>query len=337
MTRLEIMEMCSPEYPELANREYSWEDIEKAIDEQRVIFAYCTRADANNTLEIEFNHKSEYRKIKGKIAFEDFEYRVDGCESKPVAALSRVGFTVALVPTGISIDCNTGEKIVCGSRSKAQQICRECLINTLTRGDIIDAYAVRTVKYGVFCDIGCGIISLLPIRSICVPNILNLSSLMRKNRRLRVVVSNIREDGKIDITHKELLGTWEENLQGITEGETVIGTVTSIHDFGIFVELAQNLNGLAKPIDDSLKDSFKVEPGDTVGVLIKQISPNTMKIRLRIINKLDEVQKPKKFKYFIEGDHIDKWEYAPAELNEDRRQKQRQSSYFTDFTKEPEE
>ncbi|MGL0910084.1 hypothetical protein ACSTB0_13670, partial [Faecalibacterium wellingii] len=45
-----------------------------------------------------------------------------------------------------------------------------------------------------------------------------------------------------------LLGTWEENAAGFTVGETVVGIVRSVEEYGTFIEIAPNLAGLAHPL-----------------------------------------------------------------------------------------
>lgn len=54
------------------------------------------------------------------------------------------------------------------------------------------------------------------------------------------------EDGRICLSQRELLGTWEENASLFEQGETVAGIVRSVEDYGIFVELTPNLAGLAE-------------------------------------------------------------------------------------------
>ena len=38
----------------------------------------------------------------------------------------------------------------------------------------------------------------------------------------------------ITLTHKELLGTWEENIAMFQTGETVAGIIRSVEPYGIF-------------------------------------------------------------------------------------------------------
>ena len=119
-----------------------------------------------------------------------------------------------------------------------------------------------------------------------------------------------RDNGRIFVTHRELLGTWEENSEQFAPSQTVSGIVRSIEDYGIFVELTPNLAGLAE-----LKSGVRV--GDVASVYIKSIMPERMKVKLVIIDS-SEGELPKKKRYFIDAakvKHISSWRYSPKESN----------------------
>ena len=123
-----------------------------------------------------------------------------------------------------------------------------------------------------------------------------------------IVKSNDIENGRIYVTLKELLGSWEENAASFLVGQTVSGIVRSIESYGVFVELSPNLAGLAEYRDD-------VTPGQTAAVYIKSIIPNKMKIKLIIIDTDDSAVSISPLTYFIDPErnsHIDHWEYSPS-------------------------
>ena len=107
---------------------------------------------------------------------------------------------------------------------------------------------------------------------------------------------------------RELLGTWEENASNFKVGQTVSGVVRSVESYGIFVELAPNLAGLAE-----LKEG--VFQGDACSVYIKSIMPEKMKIKLVIIDTHEaELSTRGKEKFFLDTEnikHIDYWKYSP--------------------------
>ena len=113
------------------------------------------------------------------------------------------------------------------------------------------------------------------------------------------------ENGRISLSHKELLGTWQENADKFVVGETVAGIVRSVESYGAFVELSPNLAGLAES-----KEGVKV--GQQASVYIKSIIPNKMKIKLIIIDTFDYKYNPQTPEYFSEESHIDKFTYSPV-------------------------
>ena len=103
---------------------------------------------------------------------------------------------------------------------------------------------------------------------------------------------------------KELLGTWQENAEQFSQGETVSGIVRSVETYGIFIELAPNLAGLAES-----KAGVKV--GEKASVYIKSILPDKMKVKLIIIDSFDGDCTKLPLKYYLNEKHIDSWRYSP--------------------------
>ena len=129
---------------------------------------------------------------------------------------------------------------------------------------------------------------------------------MRCNNREK----NIDEKNRVTLSLKELLGTWEENASNFKAGQTVGGVVRSIEKYGVFIELAPNLAGLAEYTSN-------VQEGDLASVYIKSINPEKMKIKLSIVDSFPNNNPPDPVKYYYEGTHIDDWQYSPknAEKN----------------------
>ena len=111
------------------------------------------------------------------------------------------------------------------------------------------------------------------------------------------------EKGRLVLTLRELLGTWQENADRFSPGETVVGLVRSIESYGVFIELAPNLAGLAERCEG-------LRPGQPVSVFIKSILPEKMKIKLVIVNR--ELAGPLFFapRYFITEGRLEHWVYS---------------------------
>ncbi|MDR1240474.1 MAG: S1 RNA-binding domain-containing protein [Oscillospiraceae bacterium] len=223
--------------------------------------------------------------------------------TRDIAVISRVGKPVCFVISGFDTDNEKNRTRAILSRRSAQEICLNDFISKLIPGDIINAKVTHMENFGAFADIGCGIISFLPIDCISISRIFHPCERFKIGMNIRVAIKSII-GGRINLTHKELLGTWEENAQFFHIGETISGIARSIEDYGVFIELTPNLAGLAE-----LKEN--VRQGQHTSVYIKNIIPEKMKIKLVIIENFDSVQETTYPKYFFKGNHISKFLYSP--------------------------
>lgn len=244
--------------------------------------------------------------IKCMMPKEEVTYLFPGDIHKDIAIISRVGKTVCFKIIGVKKD-ERGEDVFIVSRRLAQIECIEEYISSLRPGDIIDAKVTHMEQFGAFCDIGCGVVSLLSVDCISVSRISHPKDRFEVGECIRAVVKSITDEGRVYITHRELLGTWEENAAMFSQGQTVAGIIRSVESYGVFVELSPNLAGLAEPKDD-------IFPSQNAAVYIKSIIPERMKIKLVLIDTKCDPPIHTPIKYIgdtYKYDHIDHWLYSP--------------------------
>jgi small subunit ribosomal protein S1 len=121
------------------------------------------------------------------------------------------------------------------------------------------------------------------------------------------VVSSL-DNGRICLSHRELLGTWEENAALFNAGETIAGIIRSVEPYGVFVELTPNLAGLAEPREG-------VRVGQQAAVYIKSVQPEKLKIKLALIDAQDGDAAPPTPQYFITQGPLTHWRYSPAKCS----------------------
>ena len=217
----------------------------EAYKEQRILEARATVCDSLHNLTVDLGC------IKGVIPRQEGALGIREGRVRDIAVISRVGRPVSFVITGFSRN-EAGEAVAVLSREKAQRRCMDGFISTLRVGDIVDARITHLETFGAFADIGCGIVALMPIDAISVSRIEHPRERFTVGMNIKAVIKSI-ENGRISLSHKELLGTWQENADMFRAGETVAGIVRSVESYGAFVELSPNLAGLAES-----KDSVKV-------------------------------------------------------------------------------
>ncbi|MBQ7838556.1 MAG: 30S ribosomal protein S1 [Clostridia bacterium] len=258
-----------------------------------------TRCDSEHNLHVDLGC------MKGIIPRNEGAVGIEEGTVRDIALISRVNKPVAFVITGFRTDEN-GADLAVLSRRAVQRECSESYIANLRPGDVIPATVSHIEGFGVFCDIGSGISALMPIDSISVSRIPHPSARFMPGQNIFAVVKSIDENGRITLSHRELLGTWEENANLFSVGETVPGIVRSVEKYGIFVELAPNLAGLAEY-------SEGIEAGSHASVYIKSIIPSKMKIKLIIVDAFEADYPVRPPKYFITDGRIDNWVYSPPE------------------------
>ena len=284
------------------NREHTsgYKGLERALEKQIILEAPAYMCDASFDL-----HVSLGGGIKGIIPRDEVQYSPRE-ETKDIAILTRVGKPVCFKVMGFERDA-LGNTVAILSRRSAQRECSDVYISSLTPGDVIPARITHLESFGAFVDIGCGIISLLSIDSISVSRISHPSARVAVGESIFTVVKSIDSQGRIYVSERELLGSWEENAREFSEGQTVKGIIRSVEGYGVFVELRPNLAGLAEYRED-------VYPGQTAAVYIKSIIPEKMKIKLIIIDAHDTEAQREPLSYYIDTDtvtHIDSWTYSP--------------------------
>ena len=267
-----------------------------ATEKSEVLEALVTMCDAAHNLHVKLPC------MHGIIPYEEGAIGIAEGTVRDIALLSRVGKPVSFTVQRVEED-EAGKPVAILSRRKAQELCRQYMVDTWRVGDVVDARVTRLEPFGAFVDIGCGLPALLPIACMSVSRITHPSDRVRVGDMLRCAVSSMQE-GRVCLSLRELLGTWEENAACFTVGETVLGVVRSVESYGVFVELAPNLAGLAEPHEG-------VCVGQTACVFIKSILPDKMKVKLAIIDSSDAPASPPPLRYFVQDDHIDRWDYAP--------------------------
>lgn len=273
--------------------------LSEAMREGRILEARALMCDSNHDLIVDLGG------MRGIIPREEGALGIKEGSVRDIAILSRVNRPVSFLVQDFVRDAD-GRITALLSRRAAQELCQARYIEALRPGDVIPARVTHLEPFGVFADIGCGISALLPVDGISVSRIGHPRERFLPGMDIRVVVKS-KENGRVNLTHKELLGTWLENACRFQAGETVGGVIRSIESYGVFVELTPNLAGLAET-------KANIFPGQQASVFIKSVLPARMKVKLIIIETFDsEPRRPQPPEYFFTGEHMDEFVYSPPQ------------------------
>lgn len=271
--------------------------LQEAMRTGKILEARAIICDSAHNLIVEFPC------MRGIIPREEGAIGIKEGITRDIALISKAGKPVCFQVQQIITDEN-GTLTAILSRKQAQLQCWKQFLSHLKPGDIIPARVTHMEKFGCFVDIGCGVPSMIPIDLISVSRISHPSDRFTVGQEIKAIVTNITNN-RVFLSHKELLGTWQENAAQFTAGETVSGIVRSVEPYGIFVELTPNLAGLAEPKE-------QVFPKERASVYIKALIPEKMKVKLILVDAFTDTQPIEPLSYFVQTSHIDRWKYAPA-------------------------
>lgn len=165
---------------------------------------------------------------------------------------------------------------------------RKQILDTLKQGQIIQGVVKNITNYGVFVDIG-GVDGLLHITDMTWGRIAHPTELVKIGDLISVKVLSFDETNqKISLGLKQLASNpWEQIAQSLKVGEKVTGRISSITDYGLFVEVAKDIEGLVHISEISwtdriadLKDRYHI--GDEIEALVVSLDIENRRMSLSI-------------------------------------------------------
>ncbi|HTM06677.1 MAG TPA: S1 RNA-binding domain-containing protein, partial [Patescibacteria group bacterium] len=165
---------------------------------------------------------------------------------------------------------------------------RKQILDTLKQGQIIQGVVKNITNYGVFVDIG-GVDGLLHITDMTWGRIAHPTELVKIGDVISVKVLSFDETNqKISLGLKQLSANpWEQIAQSLKVGDKLKGRISSITDYGLFVEVAKDIEGLIHISEISwtdriadLKDRYHV--GDTIEALVVSLDIENRRMSLSI-------------------------------------------------------
>ncbi len=169
----------------------------------------------------------------------------------------------------------------------------------------IKGIITNLTDYGCFIEIEEGIEGLAHISEIDWKNKnINPFKIFSIGSYIEAIILNIdQEKRRISLGIKQCKpNPWKKFIKNYNKGDTIKGTIKSITDFGIFINLDKNINGLVHTSDiswNTLNNNKNIyQKGDKIKTCILQIDTEKERISLGIkqlsedpINKYSEFQK----------------------------------------------
>ena len=278
--------------------EFTMASLKEAAERHQILEAVAQRCGPDHTLHFSLDG------IAGEMPRSQAVAPWVSGAGREIAVLSRVGRPTCFTVTAIRADAK-GAPVALLSRREAQDQAMDHFLSHLEPGMVLVCRVTRLERFGVFLDVGCGIAAMLPIERISVSRISHPAQRFREGQKILAAVYAIdREARRLTMTHRELLGTWMENASRFCPGETVRGVVRGIQPYGSFIELTPNLSGLAENRQD-------LAEGDAVSVFIKSIRPESMKLKLQVVERLGPAAGQETPVYQVTDGQLERWVYSP--------------------------
>ena len=199
-----------------------------------------------------------------------------------------VGQTI--VANIIKVNKKRGNVIISRRKHLSEQRAevRKKVLDTLDTGQTIEGLVKNITNYGVFIDIG-GVDGLLHITDMTWGRISHPSEIVKIGDTINVKVLSFDKDNeKISLGMKQLTSNpWEQMTDSIEGGSHIKGKVSSITDYGLFVEVQKGVEGLIHISEISwtdritdLKKHYKA--GDEVNALVISVDKDNRRMSLSI-------------------------------------------------------
>jgi small subunit ribosomal protein S1 len=175
-------------------------------------------------------------------------------------------------------------KLLTDQRAEA----RGKILDTLAEGQVIRGTVKNITNYGVFIDIG-GVDGLLHITDMTWGRISHPSELVKIGDPITVKVLSIdKQNEKISLGLKQLSeNPWQQAAAQLKVGDRVKGKISSITDYGLFIEVMKGVEGLVHISEISWTDRItdlhkKFRVGEEIEVLIVSLDTDNRRMSLSI-------------------------------------------------------
>jgi small subunit ribosomal protein S1 len=165
---------------------------------------------------------------------------------------------------------------------------RKEILGKLTENAIIQGIVKNITNYGVFIDIG-GVDGLLHITDMTWGRISHPSEMVKIGETVSVKVLSFDENNeKISLGLKQLTeNPWAEVDKKVKVGQPAKGKISSITDYGLFVEVAPNVEGLVHISEISWTDRIndlhkKFKEGQEIEVMVVSLDKENRRMSLSI-------------------------------------------------------
>lgn len=189
-------------------------------------------------------------------------------------------------------------------------------------GKVLQGKVAKLTNAGAYVELGNGIDGFLHIEDVAWNRKFNhMNQFCKAGDMIDVMVKSVDpENRRVRLTIKDISGNpWDNFRKSYPRNSSVSGTISSVTDFGVFVKLPGDIEGLVSKYNlgspdedysDSLLESYKAKIGEPITVTVLDVNPQTQKINL---SEKESIRKKQASDYaqYMEGKEEDIDTYNP--------------------------
>lgn len=190
-------------------------------------------------------------------------------------------------------------------------------------GKAISAPVVKVTNSGAFINLEEGIDGFLHIDDISwTKKVKSMDQFCKEGDVVDVCVTKVEADNRrIKLSVKNLEGNpWTALRKDYPKFSTITGTISSVTDFGVFVKVIGDIEGLISKFNlvgpdeefkDSVLESYKEKIGESITAMVIDCNAQTQKLSLSIREMIKRSQESEMAKYMAADKEDDSDTYNP--------------------------
>ncbi len=262
-----------------ASHQQAWQSLTDLKQSQAVLEVKILEANKGGLL-VNFNGQTGFMPVS-QLNKEHYPRVEGGNKSKILEKLKQlVGKTLKAKV----IDLEEGEGKIIFSEKEVYADDKKVELAKYKVGDTVECVITGLVDFGVFVEFGAGLEGLIHISELAWQRIEHPRDIFKVKDKIQAQIIGI-EGERVTLSAKRLLiDPWKKVSEKYKIGDVVEGKVLKIDKFGVFVELDQDIHGLAhiSELSDGLveKPEEVVEVGQSYQFKILSIEPEEHRLGL---------------------------------------------------------
>lgn len=264
-----------------AGHQKAWEELTRLFNDQEIVQAIIVDANKGGLL-ARVGNVTGFLPVS-QLTVEHYP-RVEGANKAKI--LERLQTYVGQSFTVRIIDVAEAEGKLIVSEKAAKEDEQSELLSQYTVGSVVEGIVTGVVDFGAFVEFGEGLEGLVHISELAWQRIDDPKDVIKVGDQVKAQIIAI-DHGKISLSIRRLQDDpWKDVAKRYNVGDVVKGKVLKLNPFGAFVELDQDIHGLAHISELSWKKIHSPEEvlksGEMTEFKIVSIEPHNHRLGLSV-------------------------------------------------------